>query len=248
MASTSEQGHEKNVYNLEILNSSIAGFGAAYNPAKASIKAAALVTLATTTRTQFATEKGLMPAYTLAVAAREVAFEPLPKLMTRVLASIKSSTTTDRLDENINSLIKIIKGSNTAPKKTDEEKAALAAEGKSTKEISTSRQSYESRVENLELLIKYLAGIPQYAPNEADLKVTALTTLAADLKAKNTAVIAAQTPLSNARIARNALLYTPITGLVDTALDAKTYIKSLYGATSPQYKQISKLQFKIVKS
>lgn len=107
--------------------------------------------------------------------------------------------------------------------------------------------SYESRVENLDLLIKMLGGITQYTPNEADLKVAALTALAADLKAKNAAVLAAETPLNNARIARNALLYTPVTGLVDTAVDAKIYIKSLYGATSPQYKLVSQFQFKIVR-
>jgi hypothetical protein len=247
MASTSEQGHEKNVANLESLNSIISGFGPVYNPVKASIKAPALVTLAGTARAQFVTEKSLLPAYTVAVAARETAFEPLSKLMTRVQAALQSSATTDRLDQNIISLIKKIKGSNRLPQKTDEEKDALVAEGKSTKEISTSRMSYESRVENLDLLIKMLGGITQYTPNEAELKVAALTALAADLKAKNAAVLAAETPLNNARIARNALLYTPVTGLVDTAVDAKIYIKSLYGATSPQYKLVSKFQFKIVK-
>ena len=45
-------------------------------------------------------------------------------------------------------------------------------------------------------------------------------------------------PLSNARISRNDILYKANTGLVDIALDTKTYIKSLYGATSPQYKQV----------
>ena len=37
--------------------------------------------------------------------------------------------------------------------------------------------------------------------------------------------------------------YNENTGLVDVALDSKTYIKSIFGATSPQYKQISKLRF-----
>jgi hypothetical protein len=31
--------------------------------------------------------------------------------------------------------------------------------------------------------------------------------------------------------------------LVDTAFDVKKYIKSVYGATSPQYKQISSIPF-----
>ena len=65
--------------------------------------------------------------------------------------------------------------------------------------------------------------------------------------AKNSAVVAAFTPLSNARILRNEILYKANTGLVDITLDTKTYIKSLYGATSPQYRQVSKLEFKSVR-
>ena len=32
-------------------------------------------------------------------------------------------------------------------------------------------------------------------------------------------------------------------GMVDTALDVKTYVKSVFGASSPQYKQVSALKF-----
>ena len=103
--------------------------------------------------------------------------------------------------------------------------------------------SYDSRLDNLDKLIKLLASVPQYAPNEADLKVTALTALYNDLKAKNLAVINTEVPLNNARITRNDIMYKENIGLVDIALDIKTYIKSVYGATSPQFKQISGLKF-----
>ncbi|MEI7595944.1 MAG: hypothetical protein WCK02_09370 [Bacteroidota bacterium] len=42
---------------------------------------------------------------------------------------------------------------------------------------------------------------------------------------------------------RNGLLCKLGTGIVDTTLAAKTYIKSVFGATSPQYKQIAKTRF-----
>jgi len=74
-----------------------------------------------------------------------------------------------------------------------------------------------------------------YTPNETDLKVTALTTLIADMRTKNTAVINAYTPLSNTRISRNNVLYTTGTGLVDIAGEVKKYVKSVFGATSPQF-------------
>ena len=80
-------------------------------------------------------------------------------------------------------------------------------------------------------------------PNEAELKVATLTTLYNDLKTKNTAVITATAPLSNARISRNDVLYKANTGIYDIAIDTKTYIKSLFGATSPQYSQVKGLKF-----
>jgi hypothetical protein len=39
-------------------------------------------------------------------------------------------------------------------------------------------------------------------------------------------------------------LYADGTGLVDLALLVKKYIKSLFGADSPQYEQISGLKFR----
>ena len=65
-----------------------------------------------------------------------------------------------------------------------------------------------------------------------------------DLKAKNQAVVDATTPLSNARIARNGILYKETTGLVDVALYVKSYVKSLFGAKRLQLRQISGLEFK----
>ena len=126
--------------------------------------------------------------------------------------------------------------------------AAAAAAGQAVTEISSSHLSYESRLDNFDKLIKLLASVSLYTPNETDLKVSTLTSLYSDLLAKNAAVIAALAPLSNARIARNEVLYKTNTGLVDIAADTKTYIKSVFGATSQQYKQVSKLAFRAVKA
>jgi hypothetical protein len=50
-------------------------------------------------------------------------------------------------------------------------------------------------------------------------------------------------PLSNARIERNKLLYSENEGLIDIANGVKSYIKSIFGAASPQYKQLTNLKF-----
>ena len=247
MTSTNETGHAKNVSNLDDLISIITAYGATYNPTKTAIKLTALQTLSTNAKAAVNAVNAALPAYSNAVAAREVAFTPLNKLSTRVLNAIKATDTTEQVDENARTLIRKIQGKRATPKKTEEEKAAAQAEGKEVKEISASQLSYDNRLDNFDKLIKLLSSITLYVPNEAELKVTALTTLYNDLKAKNAAVLAATTQLSIARIARNDVLYKANTGLVDIALDVKTYIKSLYGATSPQYKQVSGISFKSAK-
>lgn len=247
MTSTNETGHAKNVSNLDDLISIITAYGATYNPTKTAIKLTALQTLSTNAKAAVNAVNAALPAYSNAVAAREVAFTPLNKLSTRVLNAIKATDTTEQVDDNARTLIRKIQGKRATPKKTEEEKAAAQAEGKEVKEISASQLSYDNRLDNFDKLIKLLSSITLYVPNEAELKVTALTTLYNDLKAKNAAVLAATTQLSIARIARNDVLYKANTGLVDIALDVKTYIKSLYGATSPQYKQVSGISFKSAK-
>ena len=119
--------------------------------------------------------------------------------------------------------------------------------GKEVVEISSSQLSYDNRLDNLDKLIKYLANVTEYTPNEDDLKITALKDVYTDLEEKNKAAKEIGEPLTNARIARNKILYTPKTGLVDTALAVKKYILSVFGAATPEYKQVSKLKFHNIK-
>jgi chromosome segregation ATPase len=237
MARTFETGHVKNVTNLGELLVILLSFGAAYNPSKKSILIAALQELLSKARNALDRISSLLPACSNAVAAREAAFEPLSKLVTRIVNAIKATDTTGQVDDNAKSLAKKIQGRRSSPKKTEEELT----------EISSSQTSYDNRLENFSKLIKLLASIPQYAPNEADLKVESLTALYNNLKKLNNDVVVAAVPLTGARIERNEILYAKNTGLVDTTVDVKNYIKSLYGATSPQYRQVSKLTFSSVR-
>ena len=243
MASTSELGHNRNAINFDTLIINCTSYGTAYNPSKASLKITALQAQSTLAKNSITTINSLTPAYKNAVSARVSAFKPFDKLITRVNNALKASDTSQQVDESAQTIIRKLQGRRATPKKTEEQKKVASEAGIEIVEISTSQMSYDSRLDNLDKLIKLLASVPQYAPNEADLKVTALTALYTDLKAKNLAVINTEVPLNNARIARNDIMYKENIGLVDIALDIKTYIKSVYGATSPQFKQISGLKF-----
>lgn len=243
MASTSDQGHNRNAINFDRLIVNCTSYGSSYNPSKAALKIVAMQTQATAVKNSLATMNALTPAYKNAVSARVAAFKPFDKLITRVNNALKASDTTQEVDESARTIVRKLQGRRATAKKTDDEKKVAADAGKEIIEISSSQMSYDSRLDNFHKFIKLLTSIPQYTPNEADLKIAALIILHADLKIKNIAVTNAETPLSNARIARNDVMYKDNIGLVDVATDVKTYIKSVYGATSPQYKQVSSLKF-----
>ena len=243
MASTSETGHAKNVANFDELISFVTGYRESYNPSKATIKLDALKALSDHAKTSINAVSSMEPAYKSAVAAREVVFIPLSKLTTRIMNSIKATDTTVQVDENARTLVRKIQGVRATAKKTEDEKKALAEKGKEVVVISTSQMSYDNRLDNFFKLIQLLSSVPEYSPNEKELKIEHLNTILDDLKAKNAAVVESYIPLSNARIRRNDLLYKENTGLYDVAMDVKNYIKSVFGATSPQYKQVSKIKF-----
>jgi hypothetical protein len=93
-------------------------------------------------------------------------------------------------------------------------------------------------------VVNFLSNIPEYTPNEEELQIITLAALYTSLSALNVAAVQAETALNNMRMSRNELLYKTGTGMVDVALSVKTYVKSLFGATSAQYKQLSGLTFK----
>ena len=244
MSKTSETGHAKNMANLESLISSIITFGDKYNPAKESIKLDALQNLLIEAKDSFSALKDARSAYRITVDMREMAFVPVNKLITRINNALKASSSATHMDESVQIIIRKLQGRRASAKLTEEEKRALEAEGKEVTQNSVSQMSYDFRLENFEELISILSKIPEYTPNEMELKLESLKTLYAELKTKNSEVITANTQLGNVRSKRNALLYEPINGLVDRASDTKSYLKSLFGTTSPEYKQVSKLSFK----
>ena len=243
MASTYETGCIQNVANFETLISYITAFGTDYNPSKNSLTIPELQKILAEAKGSLNTVNVAFSAHSNAAAAREFAFEPLSKLVTRANNALKATDTTTQVDDSAKTIVRKIQGTRASAKLTDEEKKALEAEGKEVNQISTSQMGFDDRIENFDKFIILLSSIPNYAPNEEDLKIASLSAYRDSLKSKNADVLPTEVQLSNARITRNNIQDRPLTGLVDIAFDAKVYIKSVFGATSPQYKQISKLAF-----
>jgi len=238
-----ETGHAKNVANFEDLISFCVGYGASYNPSKDSIKLPALNALHAEAKTKLAEVNTAQTPWANAVAAREILFEPLSKLVTRVVNALDASEVPKQVVDNAKTISRKIQGKRATPKNTPPPADPAVPEEENAKNISASQMGFDNRIDNLDKLIQLLAAQPGYAPNETELTTAALTTILTNMKAANTAVINAYTPLSNTRIERNNVLYQAETGLVDIAAGVKKYVKSVFGATNPQYKQISGLKF-----
>ncbi len=106
MASTTETGHAKNASNFDELISFATGYGATFNPSKASIKLPALQAQATAAKNSLSAVNTALSAYSNAVSAREVTFEPLSKLTTRILNALKATDTSTQVDESAETIIR----------------------------------------------------------------------------------------------------------------------------------------------
>ena len=252
MASTSETGHDKNAANFENLISFCVGYGATYNPSKNSLKVPQLQTQSTSCKLNIVSVINSKVAFNNATNARMIAFDGLKKLATRLVNALDVTNATKELVKDAKTVNAKIQGGGKLTKANAGKKAKIAIDPnapvvENPKTISTAQLSYSNLIEHFAKLIAILSTEPTYVPNENDLKVVTLNTQLTNLKNVNTAVINAYTTYSNSLIARNLSLYSPANGLCTIAKEVKAYVKSVFGATSPQYKQVSGIEFKTVK-
>ena len=242
MTAKSESGHANVVANFEKLIAHITAFGSVYNPSRVNLQIPVLNNQLGAAKTCLAVLHNAESAYAGAIKARELAFIPFSKLITRVSNALKASDSSTQIDETAAGIIRKLQGKRATPKKTEEEKKRAEESGQEIHEISTSQMGFDNRLDNFDKLIKLLASVPGYAPNEPELSIAGLSALQNELLAKNTAVLTAEPPLKQARLLRNELLYQDKTGISDIALDVKSYVKSIFGATDPQFKIISSIK------
>lgn len=241
--SVSETGHAKNVANFQSLISFCSGFGAVYNPSKESLKIPQLQSLLQSAQDKMNSTITQKTSFTNATNSRRNAFADLKPLSTKITNAFAVSGVEQLGISNMKSMNKKLQG-------TTSRKASATAEDSQPdtgKTISTSQQSYDKMVEHFSSIIEILIQNPAYNPNENDLKVTSLQDKLSDMQTKNSELIDAYTQYSNAMLDRNQTLYNPLSGLVQTSKEIKQYVKSIYGASSPQFKQINGIEFKVIK-
>jgi hypothetical protein len=237
MSSKIESGINTNVGHFDLLIDVCEGFGASYNPVPQGLQITALRTQSQTVKTAITAVDTAFPGYVTAENARQKAFALLPPLATRVQAAAIVLGLPDAIIVHIKEVVRKIRGQRAhkiVPTGSGEEPV---------KHISVSQVSFNEQIEHLNQLIALVGSQPAYTPTEPDLTVAALTALLDEMRTTNAAVMLAETPLANARQERNKLLYAPKSGMIDTALAVKEYVKAVFGASSPEYKEVKHIKF-----
>jgi hypothetical protein len=218
-----------------------------FKPANGKIKPVALEAQYTAALSAVADVPAKTAPHKAAVNDRQSTYDALDPIVMRARNMLKASGADKAVLANAETHVRKLLGRRKSPKGKAQPAAAKDAANTPAvaagKNHSTSQLSFENKVGNLDALIEVVAGVPDYKPNEADLKVTALRALSNDLKSKNNAVSAAFVPLSQARGARDQLLYGKEDSIVATAQVVKAYVSAAFGNRSQLYKEIKGLKF-----
>ena len=239
MASTSETGHAKNVANFQDLIEFVSAYGATYNPSKSSLQLPQMIAQHNAATTSLADVIPKNTNYKTKTNLRAIAFSDVQELATRLIAALQSTDASEETIANAKTFNNKIQGKGASAPKTPLDPNAPPPET-----ISTSQQSFDQIIQHLSGLKAVLESEPSYTPNEVDLQSASVDAKIADLTEKNNAVAAVYAAVSNARIARDKILYTDENSLFETAQDVKVYVKALFGANSPEYAQVKGIKIK----
>lgn len=243
MNTSQDSGNAMNIANFKNLINFCIGFGAGYNPTKDALKIPNLQSQLTTANTLLQQSITNETVYIQATDTRRDLFAPLKPLATKVLNAFSVSGVPDSAVAEVKTINRKIQGKRAS---SSEKSASIAVEGETPqpKTISSSQQSYEYMVEHFYTLIELIRSHSVYNPNEDALKVSTLQAYLTDLQNANNNVMVTNTAWTISRANRNKCLYSPETGLVDTALDVKNYVKAVFGTSSMEYGMVKGIPFK----
>ncbi|HFG0472267.1 hypothetical protein [Flavobacterium psychrophilum] len=243
MASTSETGHAKNVANFQNLITFVTAYGAIYNPSKYALQLPQLIALYADADTKLTDVVAKNTAYNNKINERQFAFSGLKSLATRLVNALQTTDATDQIIKDAKGFNRKIQGQKASSSTT----APTEPNTPAPNTISSSQQSYTQQIQHLAGLISVLQSEPSYTPNETNLQIPTLLAIQNELITRNNEVATSYANLSNARIARNTTLYSTSGSVFEVAAEVKKYIKSLFGASSPEFAQVKGIEFKKAK-
>jgi predicted transcriptional regulator len=214
--------------------------GAVFNPSKNVIKMTALDDLLKQAQESMRAVKEARTANDNAVIARRQAFRELPKIATRIINALAATDASAEVVQKANAFrMSLLPKANRPPVPSTDAGSSTDPEAKSR---SISMLSFTQKTDNFAALVQTLSAEAHYQPNEAGIQIRALVELVAALRDYSKAVYQSEVALSNARFARNKLLYGT-NGIHECSQTVKKYMKSVFGPQSVPFRQINRLRF-----
>lgn len=238
-----ETGHAKVVSNFALMIAFCTGYGTDYDPTNAMIELAALNVVLTDAQAALDDVQAKVAPWKDKVADRENIYKGIRARTTQLLAAFEACGAEKNKVDNARTYHRQVHGRRaTALPPDDPGTPEDESKGK-----SVAHTSYVQTAESFGQMLEILAEEPLYAPNETHLTIATNQALLAAMEEANDKVVGKAVPLSNSRIARNNTLYDKPGNILERAALVKKYVKSVYGATSPQFEQVSGLEFRRVK-
>lgn len=236
--STSEGGHAKNVAQFQKLITKCELFPD-FNPPNPIIYMIELRACHTTADSVINLVHQHKSLSDITINERQIEFERLDSLSTRTVNILEVIANEKKVVADARTILRRIRGEAPRPETIENEPGQ-----ETRKPRSNSQQSFDKLIDHFSALIELVKQVPGYQPNESELTIAGLSAYHADLVMRNNNVIKANAELSKARKERDKILYNTADGLLQRAKLVKLYIKSLYGASSPQYKEVAAIKFK----
>ena len=241
--STNQTGHVQNLVNLGVVINHLGTFQKNYNPPRNILTIDGLTQLKSDGESVLASVTSAEISCKNSISARSSSFDNLDNLITRAINGLRISGAPAQTIVQAETIVRQLRGKRATAKTTGKEAVTANESGAEIVQNTLHNTTMDSKIENFTKFVQFLSGILEYKPNEADLTITALNAKLADLKTTNASYVTAMAALDAARLERNTILYAENSGVVDVAMSVKLYVKSLFGARSPQYKEISDIVF-----
>ena len=245
--SSKQSSINSNVVNVGELIERISTFGVKFNPVRNDFTIPFLTELKTNAETLVGLAKTAENIDKNSIAVRASGIKSIDGLVTRAINSFSISGASPQSVQQAESKVRTFRNIRVSAKPTAEELAAAKADGKELRVNALHNASYDRKIENFADIIDFVKNSSEYGPNEADISVNGLTHKLKEIKTQNNTCLRTAAELDATRMERDTMLCADVTGLVDVAMGAKKYVKSVYGANSPQYKSISDLRFRKTK-
>ncbi len=237
-----ETGHSKNVENWQKMIAACTGFGAGYVPTNPDLALASMNTLNTEVEEFMDDVQTDLVPWKNKVADRENIYKGVRPRTTQILAAFKACGADANKVDNVETFHRQVHGARAKALPKDDP----GTPEDESKGNSVSHQSYVQVAESFGQIVALMDGEPLYNPNEAHLTVATNTTLHTQMETANDDVINAVPPWKNSMADRNKRLDDDADSVFNRQKLVKEYVKSAFGANSPEYAQVKGLEFKKV--